>query len=105
MGALDEMREKMLQEQIIAGGITDKNVLSAIIITAAPPEIPEGLIDQLKTGGRMIVPVGSFRQELGLIERTPNGINKKTLLPVRFVPMVHSKQDGEEPNPPLTLNV
>jgi len=65
----------------------------AIVITAAPPKIPEKLIDQLKMGGRMIVPVGSFRQELCLIEKTPGGINKKTLLPVRFVPMIHSSQD------------
>ncbi|MBL7072155.1 MAG: protein-L-isoaspartate(D-aspartate) O-methyltransferase [Candidatus Omnitrophica bacterium] len=74
----------------------------AIVITAAPPEVPEELIDQLKIGGKMIVPVGSFHQELCLIEKTPEGVNKKTLLPVRFVPMVHSKQDGEEPNPDTT---
>jgi len=84
------------------GGWEEYAPFDAIIITAAPPEIPEGLIDQLKTGGRMVVPVGSFRQELLLIERTPNGINKKTLLPVRFVPMVHSKKDGEESNPDTT---
>jgi len=74
----------------------------AIIITAAPPELPGKLVGQLKVGGKMIVPVGILRQELNLIERTPIGINKKTLLPVRFVPMVHSKQDGEEPNPDTT---
>ena len=63
----------------------------AIIITAAPPELPEKLVDQLKVGGRMIFPVGISRQQLTLIEKTPTGINKKTLLPVRFVPMVRGK--------------
>jgi protein-L-isoaspartate(D-aspartate) O-methyltransferase len=61
----------------------------AIIVTAAPPEIPEGLVTQLKTGGKMVIPVGSFFQELYLITRTESGYEKKALMPVRFVPMVH----------------
>ncbi|MFH1878926.1 MAG: protein-L-isoaspartate(D-aspartate) O-methyltransferase [Candidatus Omnitrophota bacterium] len=65
----------------------------AIIVSAAPPEIPEKLIKQLKTGGRMIVPVGSFFQELLLIVKTSAGYETKSLLPVRFVPMIHSKED------------
>jgi protein-L-isoaspartate(D-aspartate) O-methyltransferase len=60
----------------------------AIIVTAAPKEIPEKLIEQLKTGGRMVVPVGDMFQELLLIEKTERGIITKKLLPVRFVPMV-----------------
>lgn len=64
----------------------------AIIVTAAPDEIPQALIQQLKTpGGRMIVPVGSASQELILITKMENGIEKKSLLPVRFVPMLKSK--------------
>ena len=63
-----------------------------IIVTAAPSEIPENLIDQLKIGGRMIIPVGTFFQELYLITRTESGFDKKPILPVRFVPMVHSVQ-------------
>jgi len=61
----------------------------AIIITAAPPEIPQALIDQLKIGGKMVVPVGVFFQELYLIEKTKDGTEKRQLIPVRFVPMVH----------------
>ncbi|MGB2599876.1 MAG: protein-L-isoaspartate(D-aspartate) O-methyltransferase [Candidatus Omnitrophota bacterium] len=61
----------------------------AIVVTAAPPEIPEELVTQLKTGGKMVVPVGSFFQELYLIIRAESGYEKKALLPVRFVPMVH----------------
>ncbi|MFQ5951826.1 MAG: protein-L-isoaspartate(D-aspartate) O-methyltransferase [Candidatus Omnitrophota bacterium] len=63
----------------------------AIVVTAAPPEIPEELIGQLKIDGRMVVPVGSFFQELYLITRTESGYEKEPLLPVRFVPMVHGK--------------
>ena len=59
-----------------------------IILTAAPSEIPAKLFDQLKTGGRMVAPIGSFFQELYLITKTPAGLDKKKLLPVRFVPMV-----------------
>ncbi|MGB2960832.1 MAG: protein-L-isoaspartate(D-aspartate) O-methyltransferase [Candidatus Omnitrophota bacterium] len=61
----------------------------AVIITAAPPEVPQELVAQLKTGGKMVVPVGSFFQELYLITKTASGVEKKMLLPVRFVPMVH----------------
>jgi len=60
----------------------------AIVVTAAPLSVPEELVRQLKIGGRMIVPVGSFSQELYLIVRTDTGFDKKALLPVRFVPMV-----------------
>lgn len=60
----------------------------AIIVTAAPDNIPEELVEQLKIGGRMVVPVGSFEQELYVITKYENGVSKKSLLPVRFVPMI-----------------
>ncbi len=63
----------------------------AIIVTAAPPKIPEKLLEQLAIGGRAVMPVGSIYQELYLITRTEGGYNRETLLPVRFVPMVHDK--------------
>jgi len=59
----------------------------AIIVTAAPHKIPQPLIDQLKIGGRMVIPVGEYFQELELVIKTEKGIKKKDLLPVRFVPM------------------
>jgi protein-L-isoaspartate(D-aspartate) O-methyltransferase len=60
-----------------------------IILTAAPPEVPKALLDQLAPGGRMVAPVGPlFRQELELLEKTSNGsIRRSTTLPVSFVPM------------------
>lgn len=63
----------------------------AIIITAAPEEIPQALVDQLKINGRMVVPVGKTYQQLILITKTDKGIKKKNIFPVRFVPMVKPK--------------
>jgi protein-L-isoaspartate(D-aspartate) O-methyltransferase len=65
----------------------------AIIVTAAPPEIPEELVDQLRIGGRMIAPVGRHYQELYLITKTETGFIKEPLLPVAFVPMIHADKD------------
>jgi protein-L-isoaspartate(D-aspartate) O-methyltransferase len=65
----------------------------AIVVTAAPAQIPAELVNQLKEGGRMVVPIGGFYQELFLITKTDTGFDKKALLPVRFVPMVHSEKD------------
>lgn len=60
----------------------------AILVTAAAPEIPQPLIDQLKVGGRMIIPVGPVAQtqELVMVEKTKDKIKTKNVLPVRFVP-------------------
>lgn len=59
----------------------------AIIVTAAPGHIPQPLIDQLAVGGRMIIPVGKNRQELVLLEREPDGVVRRHVMAVRFVPM------------------
>ncbi|MFH1395209.1 MAG: protein-L-isoaspartate(D-aspartate) O-methyltransferase [Candidatus Omnitrophota bacterium] len=72
-------------------GLPQYAPFDAIIVTAAPPEIPEKLIDQLKIGGRMIVPVGTSFQQLYMIERTEEGTKQNVLLPVRFVPMVKAE--------------
>ena len=63
-----------------------------IIVTAAPEEIPQELVEQLKPGGRMILPVGSQRrgQDLLVLEKDQAGnVNTRQTIPVRFVPMVH----------------
>ncbi|RMD59913.1 MAG: protein-L-isoaspartate(D-aspartate) O-methyltransferase [Nitrospirae bacterium] len=70
-------------------GLIEYAPFDCIIVTAAPPKIPEALIKQLKVGGRMVIPVGTFYQELVLIEKDEKGIKKKSIIPVRFVPMVH----------------
>lgn len=69
-------------------GWPEHGPFDAILVTAAPPEIPAALRDQLKVGGRMIVPVGVNEQDLRVITRTAAGFTETTLMPVRFVPMV-----------------
>lgn len=66
----------------------------AIIVTAAPEEIPPRLVEQLKVGGKMVIPVGpSANQHLKLLEKKKNGkISSKDLLPVRFVPFTRRDQ-------------
>ena len=60
----------------------------AIIVTCAPDEVPQPLIDQLKEGGRMIIPVGErFAQQLYLLEKKNGHLKESVTLPVRFVPM------------------
>jgi protein-L-isoaspartate(D-aspartate) O-methyltransferase len=65
----------------------------AIIVTAAPDHIPQPLVDQLKVGGRLVIPVGGFYQELLQCVKTPQGLPCKSVIPVRFVPLT-----GEEVN-------
>jgi protein-L-isoaspartate(D-aspartate) O-methyltransferase len=64
-----------------------------IIVTAAAPEAPPALIDQLKVGGRMIIPLGKTRdtQQLVEIDKSEEGVMETALLPVRFVPLVHGR--------------
>lgn len=59
----------------------------AIIVTCAPPEIPSPLVEQLAEGGRLVVPVGDYWQELVLLEKQDSRITKTEIAPVRFVPM------------------
>ena len=69
-------------------GWKEHSPYNAILVTAAPSKIPESLQNQLDEGGRMIIPVGSFFQELVLVIRQKNKFKKKKLIPVRFVPLV-----------------
>lgn len=62
----------------------------AIIVTAAPEATPPKLVEQLKPGGRMVLPVGTYSQQLKVITKTPDGkIKERFEAWVRFVPMVH----------------
>lgn len=69
-------------------GIENAAPLDAIIVTAASEHIPPPLIEQLKDGGKMIIPVGSpfLNQTLILVEKNGEEIITTSLLPVRFVP-------------------
>jgi protein-L-isoaspartate(D-aspartate) O-methyltransferase len=73
------------------GGWPEKAPFDRIVLTAAPPEIPQVLVDQLKPGGKLLAPVGRtvLEQELTLLEKSKSGkVSKRSVLPVRFVPMV-----------------
>lgn len=69
----------------------------AIILTAAPDHVPQPLLNQLTIGGRLILPKGTYPQELKLVKRTPKGFEEKTLLPVAFVPMTGQAEKGSQP--------
>lgn len=69
----------------------------AIIVTCAPEAVPEPLIAQLKHGGRMIIPVGPRRdQQLILLRKQGDHLEKRAVLPVRFVPMTGKAERTSE---------
>jgi protein-L-isoaspartate(D-aspartate) O-methyltransferase len=74
-------------------GWPDHAPFDRIIVTAAPPEIPQALVDQLAVGGIMVVPVGTDYQEMVIITKTPDGVTQKRTIEVRFVPMVNKPRD------------
>ena len=59
----------------------------AIVVTAAPEKIPQPLIDQLATNGKMVIPVGGWYQDIIVLTKTEDRIIKEKTIPVRFVPM------------------
>ena len=68
-------------------GWPEEAPFDAIVVTAAPDHIPQPLVDQLKIGGRLVIPVGDFYQDLAVITKTEQGIKQDKIIPVRFVPM------------------
>ena len=70
-------------------GWPDEAPFDGIMATAGTPRIPQPLVDQLRVGGRLVLPVGDrLSQELILVERTPEGIHKTNLGGVRFVDLI-----------------
>ena len=64
----------------------------AVLLTAAPPEIPQPLLDQLAVGGVLVAPVGEGSQNLVVVRRTERGYERRSVIPVRFVPMTGEAQ-------------
>lgn len=62
----------------------------AVIATAAPDHVPPALVAQLKPGGRLVIPVGDVSQNLMVIEKAAGGAVYRSIIPVRFVPMVRT---------------
>jgi protein-L-isoaspartate(D-aspartate) O-methyltransferase len=75
-------------------GWPEKAPFDAILLSAGTPKVPRLLIDQLRVGGKMVVPVGGFFQDLLVITKAPDGIEKRTVIPVRLSPMTGKVQDG-----------
>ena len=75
-------------------GWKEKAPFDVIIVAAAPDHVPQPLIDQLAPGGKLVIPVGRSYQELLLIEKKKDGtVKRKSVLPVRFVPMTGKAQE------------
>jgi protein-L-isoaspartate(D-aspartate) O-methyltransferase len=68
-------------------GWPEEAPFDAILVTAAPDHVPLELVGQLKVGGRMVIPIGDYSQDLELITRTETGHARQSVLPVRFVHM------------------
>lgn len=72
-------------------GLPEAAPFDVIVVAAAAPEIPEALVEQLKPGGRLVIPVGEphGRQWLTLVEKDTQGqVHTRRVLPVAFVPLV-----------------
>jgi protein-L-isoaspartate(D-aspartate) O-methyltransferase len=68
-------------------GLPEQAPFDAIVVTAAPDEVPQALVDQLAVGGKMVIPVGKNNQEMMVITKTKKGVTQKKTMQVRFVPM------------------
>ncbi len=92
---LDAMGYKNIHVKVGDGyyGWPEHGPFDAIIVTAAAEYIPPPLIEQLKDGGKMIIPVGSqfMTQQLVLVEKRGSRIRSRNLMPVRFVPFTREK--------------
>ncbi len=76
-------------------GWLEEAPFDGIIVTAASKKIPKPLVDQLVSGGRLVMPVGDFHQEL-VVLTNKEGVEKKRVIPVRFVPMTGQIQRNED---------
>ena len=79
-------------------GWSEHAPFDGILVTAAPERIPQPLLDQLAVGGRMVIPVGGFFQELKVFTKEKDGhVSEKDIIPVRFVPMTGEIEKEKTP--------
>jgi protein-L-isoaspartate(D-aspartate) O-methyltransferase len=94
---LAEMGYRNIEVRIGDGyaGWPEKAPFDGIVVTAAAPQVPPALVAQLKTGGRMVIPVGGsddIQYLKLLVKRADGGYDERRVLPVRFVPLVPGKK-------------
>jgi protein-L-isoaspartate(D-aspartate) O-methyltransferase len=87
---LDELGYKNVRIKTGNGylGWPEQAPFDRVMVTAAPDDVPRPLVEQLRVGGLMAIPVGTIDQELRILRRTDSGLELLRTLPVRFVPMV-----------------
>jgi protein-L-isoaspartate(D-aspartate) O-methyltransferase len=93
--ALDKQGYRNVRIRIGDGykGWPEAAPFDAILVTAAPPEVPRPLLDQVKAGGRIVLPVGEVWQDLEVLTKHSDGtFDRQKVLPVRFVPMTGQAQ-------------
>ena len=74
-------------------GWSEHAPFDGIIVTAAPDAIPQSLVEQLKIGGKMVIPIGKTNQDLIVVTKFPDGsVEKESRIPVRFVPMIRETE-------------
>ena len=93
---LEELGYRNIEVRIGDGyaGWPEKAPFDGVVVTAAAPRVPKALVDQLKPGGRMVIPVGGeldVQYLKVLTKRADGGVDEKRVLPVRFVPLVPGK--------------
>ena len=86
---LSEMGYRNVQVKTGNGyeGWAEHAPFDAIVVTAAPEQVPKALVDQLAVSGKMVIPVGSTFQEMVIITKSETGVVERRTIPVRFVPM------------------
>ena len=90
---LDELNYRNVHLKTSDGysGWPEAAPFDGILVAAAPDHVPQPLIDQLRVGRRLVVPVGRWDQDLLVLTRTEEGVREEQRLPVRFVPFVRSE--------------
>jgi protein-L-isoaspartate(D-aspartate) O-methyltransferase len=91
---LDRLGYKNVVMKVYDGtyGWKEMSPFDAIIVTAAAPDVPDTLVDQLKDGGRLVIPVGErYSQVLMKVIKSPSGVVTKTTIPCVFVPLIGAK--------------
>ncbi len=78
-------------------GWPEQAPFDGIVVTAAPDHVPQPLVDQLAVGGRLVVPVGRWFQEMTIVTKTPQGLRRRTTIPVLFVPMTGGAIKKQQP--------